>query len=50
MSLVALWSAYHFWRVGSTVSDDLAAMAEYTQLNVNAAGFRGRLPEALPSK
>lgn len=26
MSLVALWSAYHFWRVGETVRQDLAAM------------------------
>ena len=25
MSLVALWSAYHFWNVGRTVRADLAA-------------------------
>lgn len=27
VSLVALWSAYHFWRAGSTVREDLASMA-----------------------
>jgi len=26
LSLVALWSAYHFWRAASTVRDDLAAV------------------------
>jgi len=26
-SLVALWSAYHFWQVGRTVKEDLAAVA-----------------------
>jgi predicted MFS family arabinose efflux permease len=26
MSLVALWSAYHFWRVGGTVQRDLEAL------------------------
>jgi hypothetical protein len=27
MSVVALWSAYHFWRVGESVSEDLKVMA-----------------------
>jgi hypothetical protein len=26
LSVVALWSAYHFWQVGSTVSEDLSAV------------------------
>jgi predicted MFS family arabinose efflux permease len=26
LSFVALWSAYHFWRVGETVGDDLARL------------------------
>jgi MFS family permease len=28
MSLVTLWSAYHFWQVGRTVEEDLLAVAE----------------------
>ena len=27
MSLVALWAAYHFWRVGATVEEDVSAVA-----------------------
>ena len=34
-SLTALWSAYHFWRVGRTVQQDLLVMAE------------GRVPDVL---
>jgi len=30
VSLVSLWSAYHFWRAGSTVREDLAAMVRNT--------------------
>jgi predicted MFS family arabinose efflux permease len=28
MSFVALWAAYHFWQVGRTVKDDLAAATD----------------------
>lgn len=28
MSLVSLWSSYHFWRVGSTVKEDLTRCAD----------------------
>jgi predicted MFS family arabinose efflux permease len=28
MSLVALWAAYHFWRVGATVEEDVSAIAQ----------------------
>jgi len=33
MSLLALWSAYHFWRVGSTVKDDLQTTASEQELD-----------------
>jgi predicted MFS family arabinose efflux permease len=36
MSLVALWAAYHFWRVGLTVRDDLALMVSMPRDNGGA--------------
>jgi len=45
-SLVALWSSYHFWRVGRTVPEDLAVVAARAGDDV---GVRDRLPEKLPS-
>lgn len=32
MSLVALWSAYHFWHVGETVTTDLSIIGRGTQI------------------
>jgi predicted MFS family arabinose efflux permease len=37
MSLVALWSAYHFWRVGETVKEDLAAISARARANPTLA-------------
>jgi MFS family permease len=33
MSVVALWAAVHFWRVGTTVNEDLSALSNSVQLN-----------------
>jgi MFS family permease len=38
VSLVALWAAYHFWRVGYTVREDLAQLTEGPSSEGEAAG------------
>jgi MFS family permease len=35
MSLVAVWSAYHFWRVGRTVKKDLLAVTRVADNNTD---------------
>lgn len=35
MTSVALWAAYHFWQVGRTVRDDLARVAERSELSTD---------------
>src|ERR1700687_1573811 len=35
MSFVGLWAAFHFWRVGRTVKEDLSAVAHRIQLSTN---------------
>jgi len=45
ISLVAVWAAYHFWRVGSTVQGDLAAVAYRSDPNpVHRFDDRTRYP------
>ena len=39
VSLVALWSAYHFWRVGRTVKADLREVVRSTQSSANPEGI-----------
>jgi MFS family permease len=41
MSLVALWSAHHFWRVGRTVREDLSTLANQADSNAKAARSHG---------
>jgi predicted MFS family arabinose efflux permease len=38
VSLVTLWSAYHFWQVGRTVRADLAAVAGRSELQTPQSG------------
>lgn len=45
MSLVGLSSAYHFWRVGRTVMDDLVLVARQNALHSNAADYSGVITE-----
>ena len=33
ISFVALWAAYHFWRVGRTIEKDLSAVARHNELD-----------------
>jgi predicted MFS family arabinose efflux permease len=47
MSLTALWAAYHFWRAGSTVHEDLANFRYIGQRDTKRGG---RLTAAEPSK
>ena len=39
VSLVALWSAYHFWRVGRTVKANLREVVRSTQSSANPEGI-----------
>lgn len=39
MSFVALWAAYHFWRVGQTVKEDLSMIARRPRLTSTQPGF-----------
>jgi predicted MFS family arabinose efflux permease len=43
MSLLAFWGSYHFWRVGRTVKEDLAAVAGGDQFSVRSTAIRGEL-------
>jgi MFS family permease len=36
MSLVGLWSGYHFWQVGTTVARDLATVAQSNPVTIQA--------------
>jgi MFS family permease len=38
VSLVTLWSAYHFWQVGKTVHDDLEAVAALGRMQSHGPG------------
>jgi MFS family permease len=40
LSLVTLWSAFHFWQVGRTVKDDLLAVALRAQPETLPLGFQ----------
>jgi MFS family permease len=39
VSLVALWSAYHFWHVGRTIKDDLREVVHSTPSSANRGGI-----------
>jgi MFS family permease len=39
MSLAALFAAFHFWRVGRTVMEDLSAHSHRTQFNLDPSDF-----------
>lgn len=49
MSFVALWSAYHFWRVGRTVEEDLSTIARRTPSNSHSTGY-DVVPKPEPSR
>lgn len=49
MSFVALWAAYHFWRVGETVKQDLSMVAHRATSNADAMGLH-IVPNPVPSK
>jgi predicted MFS family arabinose efflux permease len=50
MSIVALWSAYHFWRVGDFVIEDLERMGRRVQCADDAAPAQVVVPDAVGSK
>ena len=42
MSLLALWSAYHFWKVGATVKEDLLAVERRGRFKADLPEFDGK--------
>lgn len=48
MSLVGLWAAYHFWRVGRTVKQDLAMVALHNAMREDTVEPIGARPHACP--
>lgn len=49
MSFVALWSGYHFWRVGQTVTEDLSTVASAALSHADATGLHGMVAKPAPS-
>jgi hypothetical protein len=46
MSFVALWSAFHFWRVGLTVDQDLSRIANQAGESASTA-IQGKVTDTL---
>lgn len=42
-SLLTVWAAYHFWKVGQTVERDLLAVSKCTESTANQSGLGGRV-------